>query len=102
VTDIDKCVSACDCALNGTQISINIREQIHYAAHHSYHPRLVALFVQCKHDNEIQGATLLRRAFLASRVTAGPSTSSINADSASRFFSAEAAAAGRERTRCTN
>jgi len=90
-------VSACGRALNDTQLSTNICVQIRHAAHHGDHPRLVALFVQCERDNEIQGATL--QAFLASRVSAGPSTSSVNAD---RFFQVEAAAADREHTRASS
>ena len=101
LTDIGKCVSACERALNDTQLSINIREQNRHAAHHSDHPHLVAIFVQCKSDNELQGDTL--QAFLASRVSAGPSTSSVNADlsfpvNVDLFFSVEAAAANHERT----
>jgi len=90
-------VSACGRTLNDTQLSTNIRVQIRHAAHYGGHPRLVALFVQCERDNEIQGTTL--QAFLASRVSAGPSTSSVNAE---HFFQVEAAAADREHTRRTN
>jgi len=53
--DIDKCVLAGDCALNDTNLNPKIREEIRMVAHHGDHPRLAALFLQCKramHDTD--------------------------------------------------
>ena len=60
--DIDKCVLACDRALNDTNLDPKIREDIRMAAHHGDHPRLAALFVQCERatrSNRLTQCTLL-------------------------------------------
>jgi len=68
--DIDKCVLACDRALNDTNLNPKIRVQIRMAAHHGDHSRLAALFVQCERTTEQQ--TDAMQAFMASRVSGPP------------------------------
>jgi len=52
--DIDKCVLIYDLALNDTNLNPKIRVQIRMAAHHSDHPRLTVLLVQCERATEQQ------------------------------------------------
>ena len=96
--DIDKCVLACDRALNDTNLNPKIREDIRMAAHHGDHPRLAALFVQCERATELQADCA--HAFMASRVS-GPPPSPVSSAAASvdRYFPVDSAAADRERTR---
>jgi len=85
---IDECVLACDRAFNDTGLNPKIREQIRMAAHHSDHPCLAALFVQCERAIEHQPDAM--QAFMASRVSGPPpSTVPSAAVSVNRYFPVE-------------
>ena len=98
--DIEKCVLACDHTLNDAGLNPKIREEIHMTAHHSDHPCLVALFVQCERATEQQADVL--HAFMASRVSGPPpSPAPSAAASVDRYFLVKSATADREHTRRT-
>ena len=79
---------ACDRAFNDTGLNPKIREQIRMAAHHSDHPCLAALFVQCERAIEHQPDAM--QAFMASRVSGPPpSTVPSAAVFVNRYFPVE-------------